>query len=70
MNTVWWVSCEKFTIWVETDEERRIVDIAPVARRFKGQSFDNLLRWFAGFGGLKYEQINKRSSNSVEAASC
>lgn len=67
-TTRWWASCNKFTVFVEVDENKRIVDTAPVVRRFIGQSFDNLLRWFAGFGGLRYEEIGEGINESTKTS--
>lgn len=53
----YWVSCEKFTIRVEV-EHGRITKAAPIARRFVGQQFTNLLKWAAGLGGLMYQDID------------
>jgi hypothetical protein len=54
-----WVSCNKFTVQVETKgPEHMIVTAAPIVWRFVGQPLDNLLRWAdRRFGGLKWELL-------------
>jgi hypothetical protein len=52
-----WVSCERFTVRVDTDESGRIAWAAPVVRKFTGQPLANLLRWARGLGGLRYELL-------------
>lgn len=55
----WWISCVKFTVEVETGQDRRIIKAAPICRKFVGQPLDNLLRWAARFGGLRYQDMDK-----------
>ncbi len=50
-----WVSCLLFTAGVTTDEHGRIVETAPIVRRFVGQPLANLLRWAGTRGGLVHE---------------
>ena len=47
-----WVSCSKFTVRVEIDEDARIIRAAPIVHRFQGQNLRNLLEWADKFGGL------------------
>jgi len=54
-----WVSCKKFTVFVEIDENEIIVDTALVVRKFIGQPIQNLCRWFKKFGDLKVEELHK-----------
>lgn len=55
----YWVSCKKFTVWVSIDSlSTKIIDCAPVVRKFKGQPFDNLRNWFGKFGGLRVVNIS------------
>jgi hypothetical protein len=42
----YWVSSRKATFWVGIDSSEKIVDTAPIARKFIGQPFKNLLRYF------------------------
>lgn len=53
----WWVSCERFTVRVATDERGVIREAAPLVRRFVGQPFGNLTRWAAGLRGLRVEEL-------------
>lgn len=41
----WWISSERFTVQVNTDERGIIVWAAPIVRRFVGQPLANLARW-------------------------
>lgn len=45
-----WVSCSAMTCWVKVFDGR-IVDAAPILRRFIGQPQENLLRWLKGKWG-------------------
>ncbi len=54
---VWWVSCTRFTIRVSTINGI-IKEAAPIARKFIGQDFRNLLKWASGFGGLQYQDLD------------
>ncbi len=56
-KSTWWVSCEKFTVRVDT-ENGRITKAAPICKKFIGQDLKNLLRWADGFGGLSYQDIS------------
>lgn len=55
--SIWWVSCTKFTVRVDTIDGR-IVYAAPIVRKFIGQEFTNLLKWAASLGGLQYQDIS------------
>ena len=56
--TGWWVSCEKFTVVVYTDDELVITWAAPVVHKFVGQPLINLLRWFQRFNGLAVRRLS------------
>ena len=56
MITDWWVSNPRMTFWVRTHDEV-IIDAAPIARRFVGQPFRNLVRWMRRIGGAEYVQL-------------
>ena len=49
----WWFSCNKFTVFVETDDDSVIAKTAPVVRKFVGQPLSKLEAWFRGFGGFE-----------------
>lgn len=49
----YWVSCKKFTVGVETDDQHVITDAAPIVRRFIGQHMRNLVKWARKLGGLR-----------------
>jgi len=53
----YWLSCVKFTIQADTDQEDRIVYAAPIARRFLGQSLVNLIRWMRTLGGFRMGEL-------------
>jgi hypothetical protein len=53
----WQVSCNKFTVQVNTDEEGRIIFAAPIVKRFMGQPFENLLKWAESLGGMHYKEL-------------
>jgi len=53
----YWISCNKFTVQVDTDENFIIKNAAPIVKVFIGQPFLNLIRWSRKFGGLYYEEI-------------
>jgi hypothetical protein len=52
----WWVSCNRFTIRVET-RDGTIVEAAPICRKFIGQPLRNLLAWAGHIGGLRFEKL-------------
>jgi len=47
-----WLSCNRFTVYVECDEEGIILRAAPLVYKFIGQHFDCLVEWAGGFGGV------------------
>lgn len=59
--TCYWVSSQKMTFLVEVDCENIVRSTAPIARRFVGQSFKNLLGWISKQGGLRTEVLPERS---------
>lgn len=63
MISEWWVSCSRMTVWV-MNRDGYIMDTAPVTKRFIGQPFSNLLRWFERIGGLEYRRIDDAISNA------
>jgi len=54
---IYWVSTTKFTVRVEVDRSGRITDAAPLARRFVGQQWKNLVNWCRKIGGLRIEEL-------------
>jgi hypothetical protein len=42
----WWVSCPIFTGWVQT-RGNIIVDIFPMMRKWKGQSFSRFVSYYS-----------------------
>lgn len=52
-----WISCPKFTVQVDVGDDNRVVEAAPVVRRFIGQNIDNLLYWLRGFGKVEVSAI-------------
>ena len=67
MSTSWWVSCNKFTIGVTTDDSaaKVITDAAPIVKKFIGQPLDNLLRWAKKFGGLETIGVQERQEKKT-----
>jgi hypothetical protein len=53
----WYISCNKFTAQVNTDENNRIIFAAPIVKRFMGQPFENLLHWCQSLGGFHYKEL-------------
>ena len=53
----YWLSTEKLTVRVATNEEGRLVETAPVVRRFKGQHIDNLRSWLKTFPGYQEQRL-------------
>ena len=53
----YWVSCLKFTVCVTTKHDI-ITDAAPVVKRFIGQPFINLKRWFGKFGKVTVHDLD------------
>jgi hypothetical protein len=46
----WWVSCDLFTGWVKTNGNI-IIDIFPMMRRWKGQSFSRFVSYYSAKKG-------------------
>lgn len=42
---IWWLSNERFTVFVEVDALGLIVDTAPLTQKFVGQPWVNLREW-------------------------
>lgn len=53
----YWMSSSKMTFGVEVDAQGIITKAAPIARKFEGQSLNNLIRWMRGHGGFKYHHL-------------
>jgi len=47
-----WISCTAFTVRVVTDAQDKIVEAAPIVKKFLGQPIANLLRWADARGGI------------------
>jgi hypothetical protein len=41
----YWASCKTFTVWVQTDQDT-IVDIAPIGKSWKWQSFRRFCAYY------------------------
>jgi hypothetical protein len=48
----YWISCNKFTVQITCDRTGRIIEAAPIVRKFIGQYYTRLTRWASGFGGF------------------
>jgi len=57
----WWLSSRRMTIWVKT-RNGKIIDSAPIARKFRGQHLSNLARWMDRQGGFKYRRLRRNSN--------
>lgn len=56
----WWMSCSKFTCYVATDDENRVMtQSAPIVQRFTGQSIKRLVGWMKNIGGFMFEEYDK-----------
>jgi hypothetical protein len=67
MNTKeWWVSCNAWTCYVET-QDKIIIDAAPILRRFIGQPSNNLKRGATKIGGFKMAILQGREGQSSPA---
>ena len=53
----YWVSSNKGTCWVYVDDKGIIRDCAALWKRFRTQSFSNLVKWL---GDAKVVEINKK----------
>ncbi len=56
--TDYWLSSEKMTVLVKTDENETIIDSPPIVKRFRGQAIRNLVRWMRTQGGFRAEVLN------------
>ena len=58
-HTDWQMSTNKMTFWCRTSntDGNKIIDAAPIARRFIGQPLDNLKRWLSAQDGFIYEKL-------------
>lgn len=41
----YWVSNEKFTCQVNTDDSNKIIETAPILKKFMNQPIENLFKW-------------------------
>lgn len=53
----YWLSCCKFTIAVSVNEQGVLVQAAPIAAKFVGQSATNLRKWMQRLGGFKWAPL-------------
>lgn len=52
-----WLSTERMTVAVTTDDQGRITEAAPIVRKFVGQPLDNLIRWMEKQGGFRQKVL-------------
>lgn len=51
---VWWLSCHRMTVKVETVDGRVVAaKSAPIVSKFNGQPIANVIRWMKSLGGFK-----------------
>ena len=55
----YWLSSERMTFSVVVDYNYIIIESAPIARKFKGQSLFNLVRWMMKQGGFRMERMDE-----------
>ena len=53
----WWVSSPRMTIWVQVNLMGKIVDGAPIIKRFKNQPLINLIRWMRKQGRVEMKGL-------------
>lgn len=53
-----WISCDRFTAWVQSDTAGIITDGAPIIKRFVGQRLVALQRWCRQLGGYRFEELD------------
>ncbi len=53
----YWVSSSRITILVKVGIDNLILDTPPIARKFIGQRFENLIKWMARQGGLRVVKL-------------
>lgn len=51
------MSCNKFTVQVDLDENGLIVWTAPITKRFVGQHVSRLKEWMIKLGGYRAERL-------------
>ncbi|KKN70610.1 hypothetical protein LCGC14_0428830 [marine sediment metagenome] len=63
MSTVWRLSNNRMTVKVTIGKDHRIIDAAPIVRRFRGQPLINLSRWMERMGKTDLTLIGKPTEN-------
>lgn len=53
----YWLSCKKFTVQVEVDDNGIITEGAPIVKKFVGQPIVNLTRWMNDLGGFRFNKL-------------
>ena len=53
----WYLSSKQMTVGVETDKTGRIVNSAPIVKKFIGQPLANLEVWMKKQGGYRKEEL-------------
>lgn len=56
---VLWASSNRMTVRVTVNQQNKIVDAAPVVRKFIGQHIGNLYKWMKRQGGLKVVTLSQ-----------
>ena len=60
MKTTWWLSNRRMTVKVVV-RDLKIVDAAPIVRKFIGQPFSNLVNWMTRIAPpLRQEQLTEK----------
>jgi len=55
-----WFSSKRITIYVGCDARGRVVDTAPVARRFIGQPINHLANWMRSQDVFEWHELERR----------
>ena len=50
---MYWLSTNKMTVMVETDDKEIIKDSPPIVRKFIGQPINNLINWLKKQDGFQ-----------------
>lgn len=58
MSKAWWVSSERITCLVVTDDRDIVIDAAPILRKFIGQPAKNVGRWMRKQGGFRCARLS------------
>lgn len=58
--TTWWLSNHKMTVMIKTNQNRQIIEAAPIVKKFIGQPLSNLAYWMDKIGKLDWKILSKQ----------